>query len=77
VGNNFTQASLLAFYQEISYSNDSPLSESFFREYFQMERGLTEATKEYLEEVYQHSSCHCITKANLYAITKTPLAKVT
>jgi hypothetical protein len=76
-GDNFTQASLLQFYQEISYSNESPLSESFFREYFQMERGFTEASKEFLEEVYQSASCHCITKGNLYAIIKTPLLKVT
>jgi hypothetical protein len=77
VGKGFSQASLLSFYEEISFSNGAPLSESFFREYFNMERAFTDEFIDYLDIVFQNSTCHCITKNNLILIGKQATTKVT
>jgi hypothetical protein len=75
-GQNFSQASLLSYYEEITMSNGTPISESFFREYCQMEKTFTEPMMDFLEKTYQTSACHCITKANLIAIGKQATTKV-
>jgi hypothetical protein len=72
---NFSLPQLMEFYQAISFS-ESPMSESFFREYFDMEKAFTLETKKFLEEVYRKSSSNCITKSNLLVIARAYFTKV-
>ena len=75
-GAKFTIPALLAFYQKISKSNSSPMSESAFREYAVMEREFTAETKQFLEKVFTTRASNCITKANLLVIAKKQFEKV-